>query len=127
MFDVLRTRKGKLKDKIELELEKSNPDIDVILQYVDDYEISNIEKIKKLKRDKKVELNKINGALKQTINAHGPITKELIGSASKRILGSLLLNKVDELLLLKKKILIRLIFFSLGLILTLIFTKLYHF
>ena len=127
MFDVLRTRKGKLKDKIELELEKSNPDIDVILQYVDDYEISNLETIKKLKRDKKVELNKINGALKQTINAHGPITKELIGSASKRILGSLLLNKVDELLLLKKKILIRLIFFSLGLILTLIFTKLYHF
>ena len=90
MFDVLRTRKGKLKDKIELELEKSNPDIDVILQYVDDYEISNLETIKKLKRDKKVELNKINGALKQTINAHGPITKELIGSASKRILGSLL-------------------------------------
>ena len=42
MFDVLRTRKGKLKDKIELELEKSNPDIDVILQYVDDYEISNL-------------------------------------------------------------------------------------
>jgi hypothetical protein len=90
MFDVLRTRKGKLKDKIEFELEKSNPDIDVILQYVDDYEVSNLETIKKLKRDKKVELNKINGALKQTINAHGPITKELIGSASKRIYGALL-------------------------------------
>jgi hypothetical protein len=31
----------------------------------------------------------INGALKQTINAHGPITKERIGSATKRILGAL--------------------------------------
>jgi len=31
----------------------------------------------------------INGALKQTINAHGPITKKHIGSATKRILGAL--------------------------------------
>lgn len=127
MFDILRTRKGKLKDKIAYELDKENPSVDVILEYVDEYEKANLETIIKLKKGKKVETNRINGALKQTINAHGPITKELIGSASKRILGSLLLNKVDELLLLKKKILIRLIFFSLGLILTLIFTKLYHF
>ena len=127
MFDILRTRKGKLKDKIAYELDKENPSVVVILEYVDEYEKANLETIIKLKKGKKVETNRINGALKQTINAHGPITKELIGSASKRILGSLLLNKVDELLLLKKKILIRLIFFSLGLILTLIFTKLYHF
>lgn len=31
----------------------------------------------------------INGALKQTINAHGPITEKRIGSATKRILGAL--------------------------------------
>ena len=31
----------------------------------------------------------INGELRDTINAHGPITKEFVGSASKRIVASL--------------------------------------
>jgi len=98
MFDVLRTRKGKLKDRIESELVKSNPDIDNILVYIDDYETSNLETIKKLKRAKKLELNKINGALKQTIFFHGPITKELISSASKRIYGSLLDSEKESVI-----------------------------
>lgn len=42
--------------------------------------------------DKRKTTRKISGALKQTINAHGPITKELIGSATKRIYGNLLMN-----------------------------------
>ena len=46
--------------------------------------------IEKLRRAKKVETNKIKGALKSTIQAHGAITMVLIGSATKRIYGSLL-------------------------------------
>jgi len=96
MFDILRTRKGRLKDKIMYELEKENPSVDVILKYVDDYEKANLETITKLKKGKKVEINRINGALKQTINAHSIITKELIGSASKRIYGALLVNEKSK-------------------------------
>ena len=98
MFDILRTRKGKLKDKIAYELDKENPSVDVILEYVDEYEKANLETIIKLKKGKKVETNRINGALKQTINAHGSITKELIGSAGKRIYGALLDDKKESFL-----------------------------
>lgn len=38
---------------------------------------------------------KITGALRSTINAHGPITPDLIESASKRILGQIG-SKVNE-------------------------------
>jgi hypothetical protein len=95
-FDILRTRKGKLKSQIEYELSKDAPDIDKILEFIDLYEKNNLDTIKKLERKKKNEIKKISGALKQTINAHGPITKELIGSASKRIFGSLLEVKKES-------------------------------
>lgn len=93
MVDFFRTRKGKLKEKIELELDKETPNIEQILNYVDDYERVNLITIEKLKRAKIKDIRKINGALKQTINAHGPITIDLIGSASKRIYGALLNDK----------------------------------
>jgi len=35
----------------------------------------------------------IMGGLRETIRAHGPITKTLIGSATKRIIGILFANK----------------------------------
>jgi len=60
------------------------------------YEANNIKQINKLNRDKKVELNKIKGGLKQTIKAHGPIDLRLIGSATKRIYGSLLTNETPK-------------------------------
>lgn len=85
---VFKNRKTNLRNKIEKCLITS--DIDGILKAVDDYEKDNLSTIEKLKRDKKIELNRINGALKMTINAHGPITKLLIGSAGKRIHGALL-------------------------------------
>lgn len=91
-FNLFRTRKGKLIEKLELELDKDNPNISEILKYIDEYEKANLETITKLKRKKTIETKKISGALKQTINVHGPITKELIGSATKRIYGSLLEN-----------------------------------
>jgi len=96
MFNPFKTRKGKLEHKIRLEITTKKPNIDKILQAIDEYEKDNENTIEKLKKGKKVELNRINGALKQSINAHGPITKELIGSASKRIHGALLSNPNEE-------------------------------
>jgi len=90
MFKSLKTRKERLRHKILEELLKDNPNVDKIIYIIEEYESDNINTIEKLKRDKRIELNRINGALKQTINAHGAITKELIGSAAKRIYGSLL-------------------------------------
>ena len=97
MFDISRTRKGKLRGKIELVLNQDTPDIDEIINHIDDYEQDNLETIKKLSRKKIALIKRINGALKQTIHAHGPITKEFIGSASKRIYGALLEEKKENI------------------------------
>ena len=89
---LIATREGILKVNIKCELASKSPDIDKIMKYVLDFEKNNLATIEKLKRDKSIETKKISGALKNTINAHGPITKVLIGSATKRIYGSLLLD-----------------------------------
>lgn len=91
-FDIFKTRGGTLRRKIQLELYKAEPKLENILKYVDEYESSNLATIDKLKRKRAVEVNRINGALKSTITAHGPITKVLIGSASKRIWGAMLVD-----------------------------------
>jgi len=101
-FNILKTRRGKLKNNLESNLLNKtvgSNEIEIILKMVDEYEKDNLNTIEKLKRAKKVELNKINGALKQTINAHSNITKELISSASKRIYGALLDNQPKQTLL----------------------------
>lgn len=95
-FNLLKTRGGKLENTIKQELEKAEPDLVVIMDSIYEYEKSNLTTIEKLKRDKKVETNRINGALKQTIQAHGPITMTLIGSATKRIYGSILSDEKKE-------------------------------
>ena len=92
---IYKTRRVKLSEKIKSELNKINPDINTILHYVDEYEKNNLDTINKLKRKKILSLRRINGALKQTIQAHGPITMILIGSASKRIYGNLLAEKTS--------------------------------
>ena len=97
-FNLLKTRRGKLGSRIETELNKSNPSLETILQYVDEYEKDNLSTIDKLRKDKLVDTKRINGALRQTINAHGPITMLLIGSATKRIYGSLINNKKKTLI-----------------------------
>ncbi len=89
-FDILKTRRGKLEEKINKELLSITPNTEIILQHVEEYEKDNLETIDKLRKNKLIDTKKINGALKQTINAHGPITKLLIGSATKRIYGALL-------------------------------------
>jgi hypothetical protein len=89
-FTLITTRESILKHNIKYELASENPDIEKIMVHIKQYEQNNLDSIQKLKRERKVETNKINGALKSTIHAHGPITLQLIGSATKRIHGSLL-------------------------------------
>ena len=94
-FNILKTRRGRLVEKIKYELSRPQPNLEMILKHVDDYEKDNLATIDKLKKEKLVDAKKINGALKQAINAHGPITKQLIGSATKRVLGALIVNKKE--------------------------------
>ncbi len=90
------TRRGRLENKLRAELALPQPEIGKILDAVDEFEVDNIATIEKLKKKKQIDTKRINGALKQTINAHGPITKLLIGSASKRIYGSMLTDVNDD-------------------------------
>jgi hypothetical protein len=92
MIDKFKTRIGKLEHNIKVVMDNEYPKVGDIISAVESYEQDNINTIEKLKRGKRVEMNRINGALKQSINAHGAITKELIGSCSKRIFGSLMEN-----------------------------------
>lgn len=94
-FNPLKTRFGRLTNGLS-NLNLDNETQEHILSLIIQFEKDNLETINKLKKKKKVEVNKINGGLKQAINAHGPITKELIGSASKRIYGSLLSNTTKK-------------------------------
>lgn len=95
-FNILKTRNGKLRNKLTNNFPKNkltDKDVETLMIMVEDYEKANLATIEKFKKDKSLESKRISGALKQTINAHGPITKELIGSATKRIYGSLLTDK----------------------------------
>jgi len=92
---MFKSRKSKIKGVLEYKFgEKLNEnDINEILKVFDVYQQDNLDTIEKLKRDKVYETKRISGALKQTINAHSAITKEFIGSATKRIYGALLSNE----------------------------------
>ena len=95
----LVTRKGKLEKLIKDNLSgliNPEPEINNILAAVEEYERDNLVTIEKLRKRYEITTNRINGALRQTINAHGPITKLLIGSASKRILGNLLAGEITN-------------------------------
>jgi len=102
-FNILKTRRGKLEENIRVEMGKKFPNIELILKYIDEYEKDNLDTIEKLKRDKVLDAKRINGAIKQFLNVHPVLTKLLIGSLTKRILGSLLsdekpkkYNKIQE-------------------------------
>jgi len=77
-FNILKTRNGRLKYKIQYELKQEEPNIDIILQHIEQYEKDNLETIDKLKRKRVLDTKRINGGLRQAINVHGPITKVLI-------------------------------------------------
>lgn len=95
---AIKSRKNKIKMFLEHKMgdKLDSKDIDDILVVFDIYQRDNLETIDKLKRKKMYEAKRISGALKQTINAHGPITSLLIGSATKRIYGSLLNNQKES-------------------------------
>jgi hypothetical protein len=97
-FDLIMTRDGKLKHNIKYELASKEPNINKIMNHIKQYEQDNLNTIEKLRRERKIETNKINGALKSTIKAHGPITLVLIGSATKRIWGALLSDKKENII-----------------------------
>lgn len=90
------TRRGRLEYKISLELKKPIPNINTILDSVDEYEKANLATIFKLKKDKIYDLRRINGAIKQFLHSHPKLTKELINSLGKRIYGALLSNRPKE-------------------------------
>ena len=70
-FDIFKTRRGKLKNNLETKLLNKtvgSSEIETILNIVDEYENDNLDTIEKLKRDKKVELNKIIDFLELSTN-----------------------------------------------------------
>ena len=92
-FNKEKSRRSKLEKVIEYELEQYEPNILNILNSIDEYEKDNLQTIEKLKRVKTLELKRINGAIRQFLHAHPILTKELTGSLTKRIYGSLLTNE----------------------------------
>jgi hypothetical protein len=88
----MKNKELKLSEELK-KLDLSSCEIVDIIYLFEKYESKNLSIIDKLNRVRVLEQNRIKGGLKQTINAHGPIDKKLIGSATKRILGSLLSNE----------------------------------
>ncbi len=94
-INKFKTREERLTHKLNQTLLNKTVDeakITELVHVINDYEKNNLDTISKLKKDKLLETKRISGALRQTINAHGPITLNYIGSATKRIYGVLLSN-----------------------------------
>ncbi len=89
----MRNKYNKLESEIQELWKNKILTSDEIVNLFKKYEQSNLNKIKKLNKRRSFEHNRIRGGLKQTINAHGPIDMKLIGSATKRISGSLITNE----------------------------------
>lgn len=92
----MTNREKKLKYQLEthfLNKTISEQDITLIINFVKTYEVDNLNLIDNLMRDRVIESNRIKGAIKQFLNNHPVLTKELIGSLTKRIQGALLSNK----------------------------------
>jgi hypothetical protein len=92
----MNSRDKKLQYKLEtyiLNKTITPNEINMIIGFVRDYEADNISTIDNLMRERVIESNRIKGAIKQFLHHHPVLTKELIGSLSKRIMGSLVTNK----------------------------------
>jgi len=95
----MNSRDKKLKYKLDtyiLNKTVSEKEIELIISFVRDYEADNINKIEYLMRERIIEGNRIKGAIKQFLNSHPVLTKELIGSLVKRIQGSLITNQKQK-------------------------------
>ena len=51
-FNILKTRRGRLVEKIKYELSRPQPNLEMILKHVDDYEKDNLATIDKLNKRK---------------------------------------------------------------------------
>jgi hypothetical protein len=91
-----KTKQSKLVIKITEELNKPKPRVEKIIEIFNTQENLDIKEFKNLQRERRFEVERINNGLRQCIAAHGPITKELIGSASKRIYGMCLTNPSEK-------------------------------
>jgi len=94
-----KTKQTKLKNAIKfnfLNKTLTNEGVETLMGMIENYEKINLSIIEKSKKEKLIESRRISGALKQSIHAHGDITKELIGSATKRIMGTLLSNQPSK-------------------------------
>jgi hypothetical protein len=94
---TLKTKKNKLKHDLEFILKQkypSNLELSLLIAVYEEYQKNNLDEIKRLNRKRLIDSRRISGAIKSTIKVHGPITMNLIGSATKRILGSLLTTEL---------------------------------
>jgi len=92
-----------LRNKFIDELHKPKPSVDTFIISVNEFEEANLATIEKLMKGKKVDMKRIQGALKQTIQTHGNITIDLLSSASKRVYGAMLegndVNNEDKIII----------------------------
>jgi hypothetical protein len=91
-----KSKEEKLVRKITEELNKPKPNVENLVEIFKSQEKLDTKTLEKLKRVRRFEVERINNGLRQCISAHGPITKEFIGSASKRIFGACILNSIEE-------------------------------
>ena len=88
------TRRDKLESNLRDRFTNiTDNDIKYICDLFEDYEKNNLKTIEILKREKKVEIRKINGAIKQFLNVHPKLTYDLINSLGKRVYGAILSDK----------------------------------
>jgi len=93
------TRRGRLESELKSKFTNkgiTNDDIKVICDLFDYYENNNLQTIDKLRKEKKIEMRRINGAIKQFLNVHPILTKELVSSLGKRIYGAILSDKKEK-------------------------------
>jgi hypothetical protein len=96
MKNIFNYRHSKLVNSLNTILINTDVEINTIVKIFEEYEKNNLRKIDKLNRENILNSKRVSGALRQTIFSHGPITKLLIGSATKRIIGGLLSNKTTK-------------------------------
>jgi hypothetical protein len=88
----MRKKRFNIRQELSKIPDLSESNVDKVANLFNEYESDNLKQIDKLKKVRHLEYRRISGGLKQAINAHGPIDKNLIGSATKRIHGAMLDN-----------------------------------
>lgn len=93
MKSKYKTRDEVMRNKLISLLKDDTTKINEAMKIFKEFEEANIATINKFNRVKQMDVKKISGALKQSIQAHGPIDINNISSATKRIYGSVILEE----------------------------------